>query len=163
MGSSPFARRYLGNRSFFLFLRVLRCFSSPRSLLLPYVFRQGYRAVTLGGLPHSEIPGLTLACSSPRLFAACRVLLRLPAPRHPPYALCSLTLSRAFSSIARLLGSPMQFSGCSSRSWSLVTRRSTLRKPLQLPSFQTTCRLLVLRFSSLSRSLSTKACFHTSD
>ena len=31
LGSSPFARRYLGNRCFFLFLRVLRCFSSPRS------------------------------------------------------------------------------------------------------------------------------------
>ena len=29
LGSFPFARRYLGNRSFFLFLRVLRCFSSP--------------------------------------------------------------------------------------------------------------------------------------
>jgi hypothetical protein len=32
LGSFPFARRYLGNRSFFLFLRVLRCFSSPGSL-----------------------------------------------------------------------------------------------------------------------------------
>ncbi len=32
MGSSPVARRYLGNRCYFLFLRVLRCFSSPRSL-----------------------------------------------------------------------------------------------------------------------------------
>ena len=31
LGSSPFARRYLGNRCYFLFLRVLRCFSSPRS------------------------------------------------------------------------------------------------------------------------------------
>ena len=31
LGSSPFARRYWGNRSYFLFLRVLRCFSSPRS------------------------------------------------------------------------------------------------------------------------------------
>ena len=31
LGSFPFARRYLGNRSFFLFLRVLRCFSSPGS------------------------------------------------------------------------------------------------------------------------------------
>ena len=28
LGSFPFARRYLGNRCFFLFLRVLRCFSS---------------------------------------------------------------------------------------------------------------------------------------
>ena len=35
LGSSHFARRYFGNRSFFLFLRVLRCFSSPGSL--PYV------------------------------------------------------------------------------------------------------------------------------
>ena len=32
---SPFARRYLGNRCFFLFLRLLRCFSSPGSP--PYV------------------------------------------------------------------------------------------------------------------------------
>ena len=35
LGSSPFARRYSGNRCFFLFLRLLRCFSSPGSL--PYV------------------------------------------------------------------------------------------------------------------------------
>ena len=32
LGSSAFARRYSRNRSFFLFLRVLRCFSSPGSL-----------------------------------------------------------------------------------------------------------------------------------
>ena len=30
LGSSPFARRYLENRFYFLFLGVLRCFSSPR-------------------------------------------------------------------------------------------------------------------------------------
>ena len=30
LGSFPFARRYLGNRFFFLFLQVLRCFSSLR-------------------------------------------------------------------------------------------------------------------------------------
>ena len=29
LGSFPFARHYLGNRFFFLFLRLLRCFSSP--------------------------------------------------------------------------------------------------------------------------------------
>ena len=33
LGSFPFARRYSGNRCFFLFLRVLRCFSSPGSLV----------------------------------------------------------------------------------------------------------------------------------
>ena len=29
-------------------------------------------------------------CSSPQLFAACHVLLRLAAPRHPPWTLTSL-------------------------------------------------------------------------
>ena len=32
LGSSAFARRYLRNRFFFLFLRLIRCFSSPGSL-----------------------------------------------------------------------------------------------------------------------------------
>ena len=32
LGSFLFARRYSGNRFFFLFLRLLRCFSSPGSL-----------------------------------------------------------------------------------------------------------------------------------
>jgi hypothetical protein len=44
------------------------------------------------GFPHSEIPGSKPACGSPRLIAACHVLHRLLAPRHPPYALCSLTI-----------------------------------------------------------------------
>ena len=35
LGSFHFARRYFGNRGFFLLLGVLRCFSSPGSL--PYV------------------------------------------------------------------------------------------------------------------------------
>ena len=44
-----------------------------------------------GGFPHSEIPGSQLICSSPRLIAACRVLLRLLMPRHSPCALFSFT------------------------------------------------------------------------
>ena len=32
LGSSPFDRLYWGNRVYFLFLQVLRCFSSLRSL-----------------------------------------------------------------------------------------------------------------------------------
>src|ERR1700693_5772194 len=43
-------------------------------------------------VPHSEIPGSKPACGSPRLIAACHVLHRLLAPRHPPYALSSLTI-----------------------------------------------------------------------
>ena len=47
------------------------------------------------GLPHSEIPGSKPVCGSPRLIAAYHVLHRLPAPRHPPCALHSLTNSFA--------------------------------------------------------------------
>src|SRR5260370_13683683 len=43
-----------------------------------------------GGLPHSEIPGSTIARISPGLFAACHVLHRLSVPRHPPDALLML-------------------------------------------------------------------------
>ena len=39
------------------------------------------------GLPHSEILGSTLLCSSPKLIAALHVLRRLLMPRHPPCAL----------------------------------------------------------------------------
>ena len=42
------------------------------------------------GFPHSDTRGSRLICSSPRLFAACRVLLRRPMPRHSPCALLSL-------------------------------------------------------------------------
>jgi hypothetical protein len=41
LASSAFAHHYSRNRGCFLFLRVLRCFTSPRYLRLPYVFRQG--------------------------------------------------------------------------------------------------------------------------
>ena len=51
--------------------------------------------MTVTGFPHSDIHGSILACSSPWLFAAYRVLRRLLAPRHPPYALSSLTFSAA--------------------------------------------------------------------
>ena len=79
LGSSQFARRYFGNRSFFLFLRLLRCFSSPGSLAPPYGFRWPYV-----GLPHSEIFGSSLASSSPKRIVGNHVLLRLCVPRYPP-------------------------------------------------------------------------------
>ena len=47
-----------------------------------------------GGLPHSEIPGSQPARGSPGLIAACHVLHRLSAPRHPPDALLSLAPPR---------------------------------------------------------------------
>src|SRR5690606_3740027 len=41
----------------------------------------------IGRLPHSETTGSIPICGSPVLIAACRVLLRLWEPRHPPCAL----------------------------------------------------------------------------
>ena len=42
------------------------------------------------GFPHSDTCGSRLICSSPQLFAAYRVLLRLLMPRHSPCTLSSL-------------------------------------------------------------------------
>ena len=85
LGSSAFARHYLRNHCYFLFLRVLRCFSSPGSP--PHV--RADTGIASGGLPHSDIRGSQGICPSPRLFAACHVLLRLREPRHPSCALFS--------------------------------------------------------------------------
>ena len=49
------------------------------------------------GFPHSDIRGSRDICSSPRLFAAYHVFLRLSVPRHPPCALFSLTISSLHS------------------------------------------------------------------
>ena len=48
------------------------------------------------GLPHSDISGSKPVCSSPELFAAYHVLLRLRKPRHPPYALLAFFLLGLF-------------------------------------------------------------------
>jgi hypothetical protein len=76
----------------FLFLRVLRWFTSPGSLPPAYEFSGGSRNMTCEGLPHSEILGSMPVCGSPRLIAACHVLHRFSAPRHPPSTLSSLTI-----------------------------------------------------------------------
>ena len=82
-----------------LLLEVLRCFSSLGVLATVYGFNRASRDITPGGFPHSEISGSTLARNSPKHFAACHVLRRLLAPRHPPHALSSLTYS--FTRLAR--------------------------------------------------------------
>ena len=57
---------------------------------------QIYSLFLLYEFPHSDIYGLMDICSSPQLFAAYHVLLRLLVPRHSPYALCSLTYFQSF-------------------------------------------------------------------
>ena len=75
----------------FCYLRVLRCFTSPRVASGAYGLSAGSLPMTARGLPHSEIFGSTPACGSPKLIAACHVLHRRSKPRHPPTALGSLT------------------------------------------------------------------------
>ena len=83
----------LGIIIYFLFLWVLRCFSSPRSLLTYYfTHMQILEFFSSSEFPHSDIYESMDICSSSQLFAAYHVLLRLLVPRHSPYALCSLTL-----------------------------------------------------------------------
>ena len=62
--------------------------------------------VHLVGFPHSDIPGSKPACGSPRLFAACHVLHRLLAPRHPPYALSSLIIKLTQYVVFRSVSNP---------------------------------------------------------
>ena len=63
-------------------------------LPLPGLFDStGSDWISPAGFPHSDISGSMSARDSPELFAACHVLHRLLAPRHPPRALCSLTPS----------------------------------------------------------------------
>ena len=73
LGSFPFARRYSGNRCFFLFLRVLRCFSSPGSLCIP----------------------MDSVCSDRGLL--CRV-----SPFRNPWVTGYLLLTTAYRSLSRL-------------------------------------------------------------
>ena len=90
-GSSPFARRYLENRCFFPFLRLLRWFSSPGSPPCA-MYSPMDDTSSHAGLPHSEICGSKIICILPQLIAACHVLLRLWMPRHSPCALNNLIL-----------------------------------------------------------------------
>src|ERR1700722_5045338 len=87
LASSAFAHHYSRNRFCFLFLRVLRCFTSPRYHPLPYAFRQGRPPMTTAGFPHSEILESMPGC---RLLEAYR---RLQRPSSAPGAKTSTVCS----------------------------------------------------------------------
>jgi hypothetical protein len=74
-------------RCFFLFLWVLRCFTSPGSLRTSYVFRRGSQDFILWGFPIRVSSDQRLLATSPKLIAGCYALHRLFMPSHPPYAL----------------------------------------------------------------------------
>ena len=66
-------------------------------LWIQYTVTEVYSA----GFPHSDICGSMDICSSPQLFAAYHVFLRLLVPRHPPCAL--LCLISSMHSVASLI------------------------------------------------------------
>jgi hypothetical protein len=76
---------------YFLFLQVLRCFSSLGILPPVYVFNWGILEVRSSEFPHSEIPGSKPVHGSPGLIAVSHVLHRHLAPRHSPKALSSFS------------------------------------------------------------------------
>ena len=92
LGSSDFARHYFRNRGFFLFLQVLRWFTSLGSLDPAYLFSRSFLRFAQEGFPIRRSSDITPVCGSPKLIAACHVLHRLFLPRHPPCALSSLTI-----------------------------------------------------------------------
>ena len=68
LGSFHFARRYFGNRCFFLFLRLLRCFSSPGSLHMTIYSSYGDSALPLPGFP-IRISAVLRSLAAPRSFS----------------------------------------------------------------------------------------------
>jgi hypothetical protein len=90
LGYFHFARRYSGNHFCFLFLRVLRCFSSPRLPHQPIYSADDVATLPATGFPIQKSSDQSLFSSSPRLIAACHVFHRHLVPRHPPSALISL-------------------------------------------------------------------------
>ena len=83
LGSFLFARHYSENRFFFLFLRLLRCFSSPGCSHYNYLFHYMILTLFVSGFPHSDISGSKSTYDSPKHFVVCHVLLHLLMPRHP--------------------------------------------------------------------------------
>src|SRR3954451_24030844 len=87
LASSAFARHYSRNHNCFLFLRVLRCFTSPRYLPLAIYSPAGDTTSLAPGFPIRTSSDPRSVDSSPRHNAASHVLHRLLMPRHPPCAL----------------------------------------------------------------------------
>ena len=71
---------------------LLRWFTSRGVAPPGYFIRPRGARLPARGLPHSATPGSQDVCSSPGLFAACRGLHRLAAPRHPPWTCSRLAI-----------------------------------------------------------------------
>ena len=139
MGWCAFARHYLRNHCCFLFLRVLRCFSSPGmpralrgTILLWWVAPFGNPCFIAG------------ICPWARLIAACHVLLRLREPRHPSCALFSFPFSlKSGSDSFAFLRLPRRRSVSGGSAWVVVNVCVGIELLLCLPLFKSGERSLV--------------------
>ena len=93
LASSAFARHYWRNLVDFFSSAYLDVSLRQVPLLQLWIHCK-IRDSSSRGFPHSDICGSRLICSSPQLFAAYRVLLRLLMPRHSPCALLRLNFFR---------------------------------------------------------------------
>ena len=78
-----------------------------------YVFNMQWLEFFQTGFPIQKSADQSLICSSPQLFAAYHVFLRLLVPRHPPCALISLTITLLHS--VATVGRSELFSVCNLR------------------------------------------------
>ena len=101
LASSAFARHYWRNLCWFLFLALLRCFSSGGSPHIPMYSVYDDKTLLLPDCSIRTSTDISLTYSSPWLFAVSHVLHRLSVPRHSPCALCSLTISYEISLVLR--------------------------------------------------------------
>ena len=87
LGSSAFARRYWRNHYYFLFLRVLRCFSSPGLLLLLGDISSIYRVAPFGNL---RVSVCATNRSLSQLVTSFIASESLGIPHTPLFSLCVL-------------------------------------------------------------------------
>ena len=92
LASSAFARHYWRNLCWFLFLALLRCFSSGGSPHIPIYSVYDDKTFLLPDCSIRKSTDITFTYNSPWLIAVSHVLHRLSVPRHSPCALCSLTI-----------------------------------------------------------------------
>ncbi len=86
----PFRSPLLGE---FLFLQVVRCFSSLRTLHAAYLIQRRVTRHDPGRVAPFGNSRITACAAAPRDFSQlCRALHRPLVPRHPPCALSSLTI-----------------------------------------------------------------------
>ena len=89
----PVRSPLLGESLLFSFPPGTEMFQFPGLAPYTYVFSARWSAFTDAGFPIRTSSDYSLCSNSPKLFAATNVLHRLLVPRHPPYALSSLTSS----------------------------------------------------------------------